>query len=85
MREDRRRKEPLTLCTQICPDTARIRQHERLLLHLESSCVDGVAADLVYHRSCYKTFTNSGDLKMSEDSEQELGDAYTYTFNQLVD
>ena len=48
--KDRHWRDPLTKCTQIQPtalvNAARLRQHESLLLHFESTGMDGVAADV---------------------------------------
>ena len=57
----RRRREPLVKCSNLGQrllEAARLRQHDRLLLHLKGG-IDNVAADVVYHRSSYQIFTNT--------------------------
>ena len=57
LRKNRRWRESLTKCKQIqstaLVNAARLRQHERLMLHLESTRMGPVAADIMYHQSCY--------------------------------
>ena len=55
-------RETLAKCVQIQPtalvNAARLRQHEHLMFHLESTGMEAVAADIMYHQSCYKDFTS---------------------------
>lgn len=53
------------------------------MLHLESTGMDAVAADVMYHRSCYKEFTDSCALKKLEDTAEEMGDSYAQAYAQL--
>ena len=45
--------------------------------------MDAVAADVMYHRSCYKEFTDSCVLKKLEDTAEEMGDSYAEAYAQL--
>ena len=62
--------QPMRMCEQISP-TALLRAIEpRQDEHLMRCFVhgfDAVAADVVYHRSCYKSFTNPRSLRLLED------------------
>lgn len=55
------------------------------MLHLESQSVDAVAADVVYHRSCYKHYTNPTVLKQFRDLPEELGCCYTNAYSILFE
>ena len=48
-------------------DAARLEQNERILLHLECQRLDEIAADVVYHRSCYVDFTRETSLQQFSD------------------
>ena len=56
------KKEPLTKCTRIEPTAllkvARLREDERIIVHLRLEGVDAVAANVVYHRSCCQEYIN---------------------------
>ena len=45
--------------------------------------MDAVAADVMYHWSCYKEFTDSCALKKLEDTEEKMGDSYAQAYAQL--
>ena len=42
--------------------------------------MDAVAADVMYHRSCYKEFTDSCALKKLEDTAGEMGDSHAQAY-----
>ena len=70
---DRRRNEPLILCTNLRStllNAARLQQHDRLLLLLDTGGGDNVAADILYHRSCYGVFTHKKELERLADTPQ---------------
>ena len=45
--------------------------------------MDAVAVDVIYHRSCYKEFTDSCVLRKLEDTAKEMGDSYAQAYAQL--
>ena len=84
--KDRRRVEPLTRCTNLGStllDAARLQQKERVLIYLEGLGVDNVAAEVVYHRSCYQEFTNKRVLDRLKDTSAEKESPYTAAFKAL--
>ena len=84
--KNRRRVEPLTKCTNLGStllDAARLQQKERVLIYLEGLGVDSVAAEVVYHRSCYQEFTNKYVLERLKDTSAEKESPYTEAFKAL--
>ena len=45
--------------------------------------MDAAAADVKYHRSCYKEFTDSCALKKLEDTAEEMSDLNAQAYAQL--
>ena len=45
--------------------------------------MDAVAADIMYHRSCSKAFTDSCELKKLENTAEEMGDSYSQGYAQI--
>ena len=86
MSTNRRKMEPLTKCEQIKPEALLraidLRQDERLIQCFADD-FDAVASDVVYHRSCYRQYTNPRALKYLEDSPVECNEIYTKAFNTL--
>ena len=82
----RAESEGLSTCALIQPqtliDAATLRQDERLLFYLEG--LDAVAADVVYHRSCYKEYTNPTSLKKFKDLPEELTGGHSKAYEQLA-
>lgn len=67
--KNRRRKEPLIKCSNLGSrllDAARLHEDDRVVLFLEGRGVDNVAGDVVYHRSCYQSYTNPKVLQRLE-------------------
>ena len=81
MRKDFHRREPLPKHTHIqlaaLDNAAHLRQHECLMLHLESTGMDAVRADVMYHQSCYRQSTDSSAPKKLEDTAEKKGNSYT--------
>ena len=86
MAHNRRKLEPLSKCEQIRPDALiraiTLRQDERLM-HCFVDGFDAVASDVVYHRSCYKQFTNPTSLQYLEDSPTDQHEIYATAFQKL--
>ena len=84
--KDSRCLEPLTQCTNFGStllEAARLHQRERLLIYLEGLGVDNVAAEVVYHRSCYQELTNKYVLEHLKFTPAEKGSPYTAAFEAL--
>ena len=67
------RNEPLSVCTNL-KDTllkaAKLHQDDRIIMQLES-VLDNVAADVLYHRSCYQAYTHPKEMRRLTDSLEE--------------
>ena len=83
---NRRKMEPLTKCEHIKPEAflraIDLRQDERLIQSFAED-FDAVTSDVVYHRSCYRQYTNPRALKYLEDSPMECNEIYTKAINAL--
>ena len=66
-----------TLC-----NTAMLCDDQCVLLYLVS--VDAVAAEVMYHRSCYQCYTNRKDLERLMDTEKEKSGPYDIAFTNLL-
>ena len=86
--KDQRRVEPLKKCTNLGSmllDAACLQLHvrERVLIYLEVLGVDNVAAEVVYHHSCYQEFTNKRVLEHVKHNLAENESPYTTAFKAL--
>ena len=68
--KDRRREERLTRCmtesaSKTLLEAAQIGQHERILIQMQSGG-DTIAADVMYHRTCYADFTHYKSLRQKQ-------------------
>ena len=62
-----------------------MREDEQILLHLQSQGMDAIAADVVYHHSCYQEFINPAALRKYKDVLEELTTGYSRAYSVLVE
>ena len=83
--KNRRAKEKLRLCSTFAASTklveaAELWQNERILLAVSGTQVDAIAADVLYHPTCYREFTRSQSLNKLRDTPAECSDTYSDAF-----
>ena len=85
--KDRRRKEKLTLCETMQAGTtlleaAKIRGDQRLIVALSGQ--DPIAIELRYHRTCYRTYTNTKQIEVIQKNQEGKHEScYDYAFQAL--
>ena len=87
--KNRRAKEKLRLCSTFAASTklveaAELWQNERILLAVSGTQVDAIAADVLYHPTCYREFTRSQSLNKLRDTPAECSDTYSDAFAKLA-